>query len=171
MGKREAASVAIKLMGVWILIKSVGYLPFSVGGAIGVGQTGAEGFWWAVLWYVLIAVVSLGWGLVIVLFSDKVAGWLIKEDKTIVGVCTINKSDVLTVGFTMMGLFLVVTDIPNLIFKVAEYYQIRSNYENTAPRGISETVHMFGPAIQIGLGVWLFAGSRGLVKLWERIRT
>jgi len=41
MSKREIAGLAIKLMGVWMLIKSVGYLPYSVGGAIGIEQAGA----------------------------------------------------------------------------------------------------------------------------------
>ena len=26
------------------------------------------------------------------------------------------------------------------------------------------------PAVQIGLGIWLFAGSKGIVKLWKKIR-
>jgi len=71
----------------------------------------------------------------------------------------------------MIGLFLIVTAIPDLIFKVSHYFVLRSSYENMAHPGISETVHLFAPAIQIALGVWLFTGSGGLVKLWQRIRT
>jgi hypothetical protein len=169
MSKREVAGLAIKLMGVWILITVLVYLPISIGGVIGIEHRGGTGLWMA-LWYLLPSIVSLGWGVLIALFSEKIAGWLIKEDKAMGSVGAIQTRDVLTVGFTIMGLFLIVTDIPDLIFRVAQYFQMRNNYENMGRPGVSETIHMFGPVIQIALGVWLFAGSRGIVKLWERIR-
>jgi hypothetical protein len=102
-----------------------------------------------------------------IIFSEKCSGWLIRDDKTIELSGALQKSDILIVAFTIIGLYLVVKGIPNLIVQLTQL-QIRANYSQSSE--ISQAAYLIAPVVQIALGVWLFAGARGIAAFWERIR-
>ncbi|MBL7215099.1 MAG: hypothetical protein ISS71_05425 [Phycisphaerae bacterium] len=181
MTKREIASLVIKLMGVFILIKSIAYVPMTFSGLFTIWRPGVEnsGFGWAILLGVIVLVLSVAavvFSLSIIIFSDKVAARLIKEDndKFVEVGNLVNKEDVMLVVFSCIGLYLIVTAIPSLIVYT---HSILTFYKSCAGRpvypsgGWYQFSRLIAPVVQIGLGVWLFAGSKGLVKLWHKIRS
>ncbi|MEN8127186.1 MAG: hypothetical protein ABFR90_05185 [Planctomycetota bacterium] len=84
MTKREIASLAIKLMGVFILIKTLTYIPTSLSVSFNVWQTAqveiAEKVMYTVM-SVSFAVIPVVFALLIIVFSDKVSAWLIREQE------------------------------------------------------------------------------------------
>jgi len=102
MTKREIASLAIKLMGVFILIKSISYTPMVFSGIFSIWRPTVDksGIAWAVLLTVIsliLSAVAVAVSLLVIVFSDKVAAWLIKEeqDKLVAIGGSVSKEDVM----------------------------------------------------------------------------
>ena len=178
MTKREIASLVIKLMGVFVLLKSISYVPMVLSGMFSVWQTpDRSGAVWVVLIAVITVIVSaipLMWGLLIIVLSDKVAGWLIKDDKAAEITGSMNKEDVMLVVCSCIGLYLIVTAFPRLIVDCSRFFAIRragSDWAAYLSSGFNRTLNLMAPVVQIALGVWLFAGAKGIVKLWKKIRS
>ena len=121
----------------------------------------------------VMAAIPLAWGLFIIVRSDKCAAWLVRDDKTVEIGSSINKEDVLLVVFSCIGLYLIVTAFPNLLLNIPQFFAVRkagSDYFAYTSGGLYKTLRLAAPVVQIALGVWLFVGSRGIVKLWKKIR-
>lgn len=114
MTKREIASLAIKLMGVFILIKAIAYVPMAFSGLFSAWRTvegpGLFTMVMPALMALFFAVIPLAWSLFIIVLSDKVATWLIEEtENTCLEVgALVNKEDVMIVVCSCIGLYLAV---------------------------------------------------------------
>jgi hypothetical protein len=178
MNKREIASLAIKLMGVFILLKSIAYVPMTLSvlfrSVLTAEGTGVLETMFAVAMSIVAAGVPLIFSLMIISLSDKAAARLIKDDQTIEKPdVSINKDDVMLVAISCIGLYFIIAATPMLIRGLGMYPMY--------PRGGMDyfgltrfwtiAKQLIAPAVQIGLGIWLFAGSKGIVKLWKKIRS
>jgi hypothetical protein len=148
MTRREIASLAIKLMGVFVLLKSIAFVPM----------------------------VFSGMFVLVIVLSDKAAVWLIKEDNSIENTNTsISKEDVMVIAVSCIGLYFIVAAMPMLItafLNNAVYMRRQMGSPFIGPSGLMNIFrNLIAPAVQIALGVWLFAGSKGIVKFWKRIRS
>ncbi|MCE5186209.1 MAG: hypothetical protein LLF76_08810 [Planctomycetaceae bacterium] len=172
MTKREIASLTIKLMGVWMLIKALSYLPMSITQIVSLREIATRGILFAACWTVGLAALAVIWAAVIILFSNRFAKWLIKDNQTVELNGPINKRDVLTVAFACIGLFLIVTAMPTLLNSATLYFLLRRIEEGYGEQSANQRwiAATFSELIQIGLGVWLFAGSQGIARFWENIR-
>ena len=160
MTKREIASLVIKLMGVFILIRSISSVP-----VVFYAWRPSENIDLLQSVFMLLLLIIIP--LVIIRLADKIAMWLIK-DNTFAGIIdsSISKNDVMVMAFSCMGLYFIVVSIPSLIINLSFYFRLSaSSFWQNAFRTL------IAPAAQIGLGIWLFAGSRGIVKLWKKIRS
>lgn len=173
MSKREIASLAIKLIGVFLVITCLGYLPMfflSLGGLFD-----GSGFWAQIL-LVLGSLASLVFGIMVIVFSDKIAAWLIREDNVCVatGVGAMTKDDVMLIAFTCIGLYIAVTAFPQLLYALSNFIRFpvfeRQNFSGGFRSARSLTA-LIAPIVKLCLGVWLFVGSRGVVRLWHKIRS
>jgi len=180
MTKREIASLAIKLMGVFILLKMIAYIPMTLSGLFYQGKSSEfPDFLFMLFLMLFIFGVSLVWALFIIARSDLITAWLLKNDKTVanaeIGVCSsIDKKDVMIITCSCIGLYLIVTSVPNLVIYISEIFAMRragGDYVTYTSGGLYKFSRIIAPTIQIGLGIWLFAGSRGIVKLWKKIRS
>lgn len=179
MAKREIVSLVIKLMGVFILIKTLAYVPMSLVNLFSVWQTSQTEITEKTLFTIMaffLALIPIVFALLIIVLSDKVAAWLIKEreDKIVEFSDSIQKEDVMLVVFTCFGLYLIVTAFPNLILYLFHYLTLRrsgGDYVSYTSGGLYNFSRIIAPIAQLILGVWLFIGSRGIVKLWRKIRS
>jgi len=170
MTKREIASLAIKLMGVFILLKSIAYMPSVFSVMFSVMRT--EGVLFAisiVLISIFMAVIPLAWSILVIVFSDKAAAWLIKEDNAIANSGTlISKDDVMVIAISCIGLYFIVNTTPRFIHALIA---IRTYPHTPFPNILNVGRELIAPAVQIALGVWLFVGSKGIAKFWKKIRS
>ncbi len=177
MTKREIASLAIKLMGVFILLKSIAYVPMAFWATLSTMPSEAE--WLFRIFMVMMSVAAAGiplvWSLLIIFLSDKVASWLIKDDNSIENASTtISKGDVMVIAISCIGLYFIVAAAPMFIRVLMNISIFHRHTES--PFVGSSTVFNIGkqliaPAVQIALGVWLFVGSKGIAKFWKKIRS
>jgi hypothetical protein len=172
MTKREIASLVIKLMGVFILIRSLLYMPMTFGNVFTVGWQD-RGEWIGTLFLLgFLSVLPPVFSLAIIILSDKLAEWLIKDDHPIELPGSVRKEDVMLVVFTCVGLYLIVTAIPTLIVYLSNFLMFhRARNGVSYSGGFYNAYRLVAPVVQIALGVWLFVGSSGLVKLWKKIRS
>ena len=120
--------------------------------------------------------IPLAWSLFIIVCSDKVAGWLIKEDedKSIEINNSVSKDDVMLVVCSCIGLYLIVTAFPNLILHVSQFFTVRRAGSDSVAYfsgGTYKALRLVAPIAQIALGIWLFAGAKGIIKFWKKIRS
>jgi len=177
MTKREITSLAIKLMGVFILFKSVATVPLAFIGPLSMGSS--EESWlfrfFMLLMSVVAAVIPLVFSVLVIIFSDRAAAWLIKEDNAIENTSTsISKDDVMMIAIGCIGLYFIVAAAPMFIHTLVRF-TIRHQYAGSQFTG-TQSIFTIGrefiaPAVQIALGVWLFVGSKGIVKIWKKIRS
>jgi len=177
MTKREIASLVLKLMGVFILLKTIGYVPTVFGVLFTTGRynsnAGFASLALQVMGMLLLLAFALGWAVLIIVLSDKFAKWLIKEDKSLEIAHPISKEDVMVVAVSCIGLYLIVAAIPSIMHHLYNFLLLHrpdGNYPPYWSGGFSRILTLISPLVQIALGVWLFSGSRGIVKLWKRIR-
>lgn len=176
MSKREIASLAIKLMGVFILLKGISYVPYMISNIATAARLPSGGWIGDAAWAVFLAAIPLAWALVVIIFSGKIAEWLIKsdDDKPIQAQSAITKDDVMLVAFTCIGLYLIVVGFPDLIIRISQFLIVNraggGYYADSTGRAY-RLMLLLAPVAQIAIGIWLFAGSNGIVKLWHKIRS
>lgn len=177
MSKREIASLTIKLMGVFILLKSIGWVPMAF--ISQVNLMNSEGSWlfrfFMLMLSVAAAVIPLVFSILVIILSDKAAAWLIKEDKSIANTSSsINKDDVMVIVISCIGLYFIVASAPMFICALMNFTILHRHASSpfVGPHSIFNVgKQLIAPAVQIALGVWLFAGSKGIVNLWKKIRS
>ena len=176
MTKREIASLAIKLMGVFILLKSIAYMPMAYSGIIYAARShdnsGLLDMAFLVMMSTGMAVIPLGWSILVVVFSDKAAAWLIKEDNSIENTSgSITKDDVMMIAVSCIGLYFIIAAAPMLV-RDAVYMRGQMGSPFIGPSGLMKFFrNLIAPGVQIAAGVWLFVGSKGIVNLWKKIRS
>jgi hypothetical protein len=176
MTKREIASLAIKLMGVFILLKSIAYVPQVLGMMFSVMRTEELLFAISIVMIsITMAVIPLAWSLLVIIFSDKAAAWLIKEDNSIENTSSsISKDDVMVVAISCIGLYFIVAAAPVFIHALMNIsiFHRQAGSPFVGPSSIFNVgKQLIAPGVQVAIGLCLFAGSKGIVKLWKKIRS
>ena len=180
MTKREIASLTIKLMGVFILLKTITYMPMAFSSVFCMIRSGnGTGILQTVFLVMLsigMAVIPLAFSILVIALSDKAAAWLIKTDNTVEATGdSMTKGDVMTVAVSCIGLYFIVSAAPAMLQALMNN-AIQMRQQMGVPFvSPSRMMHLFrnliAPAVQLGLGIWLFAGSNGIFKLWKKIRS
>ena len=179
MTKREIASLAIKLMGVFILLKSIAYIPMAYSGVFYAFQGHGEDLLqtlFMIMMSTATAMIPLAFSVLIIIFSDKVAARLIKDDNAVEATGgSISKDEVMVIAVSCLGLYFIITAAPMLVRALlnnAAHMRQQIGIPFVNPSGIRNLFrNLIVPAVQVGLGIWLFAGSKGIVKLWKKIRS
>ena len=69
-------------------------------------------------------------------------------------------------AFALLGIYLVFQSLPPVISAIATYY-----LKQAQGASLQFTSHYFiGSLVKAGLGVWLFVGSRGFVKIFRKLQ-
>lgn len=174
MTTRETGSLVLKLIGIFFLIRSLFYLPITISSLFGVGWQDRGEWIGTLLFAMFLSAIPLLLSLCIIIFSEAIAGRLIKNNEPVDVPGPFLKEDVMVVVFSCVGLYLIVTGIPDFI-QIFSNLLIFNRYNSDAMsypyRCFYQLSRLIAPVVQIGLGVWLFVGSKGLVKLWHKIRS
>jgi hypothetical protein len=180
MTKREIASLAIKLMGVFILLKSIVYIPMSYSGVFyafqGHTKPGLLNTLFMIMMSTGIALIPVAFSIFIILFSNKAAEWLIKEDAPLEQPHTpVSKGEIMSIAISCLGLYFIIAAVPQVISGLLNGFSVINRQTATWFTGPYRLMNvcrqMIAPAVQMGLGVWLFLGSKGIIKIWKKFRS
>ena len=178
MTKREITSLVIKLMGVFILLKSIAYVPMAYSGMFYAMQShdnaGLLRTAFLLMMSTGMAVIPLVFSVLVIVLSDKAATWLIKKDDNVETTGgSITKDDVMVIAFSCIGLFFIVAAMPMFVQALMNFTVLhrRAGSPFVGPSDLMNIFrNLIAPGVQVAIGLWLFVGSEGLVKLWKKIR-
>ena len=85
---------------------------------------------------------------------------------------SISSKEIQAIAFSVLGLWVLTTSLPNLVQILTRYVVIKANSELAIDDKytIYSISHSASLVLKIGLGLYLFLGSNGLVNLWHRFQ-
>ena len=167
MTKKEIVSLSLKLAGIYCLIMSISYLSFtSMGVAAALRRES--------LWHMLTSITSFVSLLLpftpfvllllfaaYLIFSRKLpsrmaSSIIIQEEEA----TSFTFQDIQMLAFSIIGVWLLSSAIPRLFATIVRMIELQS-----ASYIISQ---MVTGVLKVALGIYLFLGGKGLVRLWQK---
>ncbi len=169
MDARKTTSLALKLIGIYILVERLDYLwmyaqifyasrfGYPPGGETTVVRLLMLG---TLLVYFIVCIL-------LIVKSDVIARWLVSESDNAEVTTGLDADTLQTIAFVTIGVVLLAAAIPRFVQFCASYLFLKSE------TGISYPNYgqLVGPAVQAAIGAALFLGAEGLVRIWHRLRT
>ena len=177
MTKHQIASLTIKLMGAFILIKAISAVPIAISSLYSAWSRrdpsqGSVDFIMMCSSTMLLAVLPFAGGFLVIVLSDTFAKWLTKdfEETSLEVTGGIQTQDVMVVAVSCLGLYFALDAIPNLISNSAHSFILRSQVPHLSNNSY-QIIRIIALLFQAGIGIFMFIGSSGIVKFWKKIRS
>lgn len=174
MNARKTASLALKLMGTYILVQHIGLIAVVEGNIRrGIESRGGQ----MDLVSILMSLAILGTPLlsiVIIWKSNRIARWMVPEEQAAIST-NANASSIQSIAFSAIGLLLAAQAIPGVASAAAQYLSYRHMAFQGQVPGLGMIYHnlyvqLAATVTKFVMGVVLFLQADGLVKLWKRLR-
>ena len=164
VSKREIASLACKILGIYITIQGINVLSsmvLFVSTSAAPNQMAHESFT-----NIIFSLVYILFGILLWFFSDKLSPIMVKGETHSKEVPGIEISDIQRVAFSVLGLYFIGSSLPRLIFTlISSMRGLPNSYTGFTLLASVEIITEF----TIGLGIFL--GSQGLVNFLNNMRT
>ena len=153
MNPRNAAEIALGLAGIWLIVSRLPELGVSLVASI----KNPDG---SVPWFVLVHLgIMIGCGLGLVFLRHRIAAWLVPMPQpdfkgSVAGLQA--------AAFSVVGLFLLAQGMAEFLARLTV---------SGSDAGVSSAERFAGPLAQIVVGLAIFLGTRGLVGIWQSLRT
>ena len=162
MSKREIASLACKILGIYIIIQGINIFSSII---LLVSTTPSDEMVPGIFINIIFSLVYILFGVLLWFFSDRLSAIMVlggnhsKED------LGIEVSDIQRVAFSVLGLYFIGSSLPNLVFILTSSMRELPNSFTGLLLGSVGVITKF----IIGLGIFL--GSQGLVNFLNNMRT
>ena len=173
MTKRDIAILSLKLMAIYAIflaIKNSGYI-ISFLGEVLKGNLSFISSCVAIVASVVPFIFYCFCAFLLWKYSDALAVGITRDMDTQDSSCAISKTDVQLIAFSIIGLYVLVSGVPNMI---AHLVQLVDLYISQSKTGIMPTRQLSGlwsyfiaDMFQIVFGLWLFISPSALVRLWH----
>jgi hypothetical protein len=176
MTKKEIVSLSLKLAGIYCLIMAITHLSYTIQSVVYLFRQ--EDIWsiqisinsFVSLLLILIPFVLLPLFGFYLFFSDKLpskmASLMTQEEKT----SSFTFQDIQALSFSIIGVWLLSSVIPafiQLIVQIMIYH--RTSFQSISPLRDSIYIsHIIAAVLKIALGIYLFSGGKGLIRLWQK---
>jgi uncharacterized membrane protein len=169
MNARHTASLVLKLIGIFTLIKYLGYLPMVLSAFNLITSSGPSrldtfvGIAISAGTPLLYLIVSI----LIIVKSDAIAERIAQDEQVMIA-SGIDADTIQTLAFCILGLVLLTGAVPKLAQLGTNYFMLR----RMPNRGVSYTLYgqLIGTVLQIIIGFFLFLQADGLTGLWKKLR-
>jgi len=177
MTKREVASLAFTIAGIYALIQAIPMVPslvswFGMMRGIAESTESAKTGQWALVTVAMMLPLAglLLVGYLFIAHGGKFAARMFPDEDTAPGTKA-SVGGLQAVAFSVVGVLVVAMALPRLLNAVGFLANV---YARTPPpERIPWTpwTGLLAGVVQLGLGVGLFFGGRGLANYWQRLRT
>ncbi len=174
MTKKEIVSLSLKLAGIYCLIMSISYLSFVIMSARSALRKDFLYMLISITPFVLLLlsitpfVLLLLFGVYLIFSSklpSKMASSIIQEEKT----TSFTFQDIQVLAFSIIGVWLISSAIPTFIQAILHITVLYLSSQQSVPvYSISQIV---ASVLKLALGIYLFSGSKGLAKLWQKLQS
>ena len=167
MTKRDVVTLAVKILGVYSAVAFIFYIPQLMGFFGFFTSEGGPGFW---VWFLIVLDITL-YGLMawyLITRADVVGSWVYPEDEPPTAVFTLDKEIALQIAVMGIGVYLLargVTEFPGAVISIS----FKARY--AGPGGLVDAwTVVLRVVLEIGIGLGLTLGPRGLMRVIERLR-
>jgi hypothetical protein len=105
-------------------------------------------------------------------FADKAAMAIVKGESECIEHHQADYNKIAIITFTLAGLFVLLKAVPDLVRIIIHHNLMLSshlNYKETSSY-IDSLSRIIGEIVQVGLGIWLLIGSKGIFKAIKSLR-
>jgi hypothetical protein len=176
MTKREVASLALKLLGIYAFILAISsFHSMMISLAIGAQYTGTTShdstffLLAAGSGIPLLLLIFLGWYLIAA--SERLSKGLFPQEVGEDKISALSSEDAQTIAFSVVGLLLLTKAVPNLfrvMLRISSALQYKTLSATVIKTGIIQSSVVV--VVQLALGLYLFLGSKGLSGLWHKLQ-
>jgi len=160
MKSRDVASLAFKIMGIFVLLAVVG--PVLMGIIYFICMSNNLEISLPIVLYVIKGVViPLGIGLALILANDKIAKLIYRNNDDIEVSCTVR--EIYAIALACIGIWLICSALDNLINNIISSYYTFAESQRILWGAL------IGNVIRAVIGTILFLQRRGLATLWEKL--
>ncbi|ODA41337.1 hypothetical protein [Desulfosporosinus sp. BG] len=161
MNKQEIASLACKILGIYIIIQGINVLSSVLFVSIATPKLVAQ----ENLVNIIFSLVYILFGVLLWIFSDKLSGIMVSRGTTSKESAGLAVGDVQRVAFSVLGLYYIGSSLPRLVSTLMSSMRgLPDSFTGFTLRGSMGTITEF----TVGLGIFL--GSQGLVNFLNSIR-
>jgi len=161
VNKREIASLACKILGIFFIIQGTNVLSLTLSVAA-TSPIAHESFF-----NVIFSLIYILFGVLLWFLSDKLSAIMVAREIHSNEGSGIQISDIQRIAFSVLGLFFLGNSVPRLVSTLTNgYFMSGSAYSVT--RLVLEAG---GTVVQLIIGLGIFLGSQGLVNFLNNIRT
>ena len=176
MTKKEIVSLSLMLAGIYCLIMAINHLSYVI-------QSIASLFRQEDFWSILISInfivsllLLLTPFLLLLLFGfylffsdklpSKMASSMTQEEKTE----SFSLQDIQILAFSIIGVWLLSEAVPTFIRLIVQITFILPTYQKsvTVFQNSAYISHIVAAVLKIALGIYLFSGGKGLIRLWQK---
>ncbi len=169
MTKKEIISLSLKLAGIYCLIMAISHFCYAIPSLVILGR---RGFWSMLLLLSLTPFVLLLLFGAYLIFSSKLpskmASSMIQEEKT----TCFTFQDIQVLAFSIIGVWLISCAIPYFIYATVRIVEHSTSQQSVPVFRDSNIISQIVTAVlKLALGIYLFSGSKGLAKLWQKLQS
>ena len=163
MSKREIASLACKILGIYLIILGINVF-FNVFSFSMVMQNNMA---YEIILNIIYPLMYILFGVLLWFLSDRLSVIMVKGETYSNEGFDTKASDIQRISFSVLGLFFLGSSLPNLVSTIAKIYSTSElpDYTTRLLLGAGGAITQF----IVGLGIFL--GSQGLVNFLYTIRT
>ena len=172
MNKDEIVTLSLKLTGIYCLILLITNSSIFLGNFISViGSRTLEGFLMAIFFSFIPFVLFLLLSYVLLFKTTNLTKKMLPLEMASES-RSITSREIQALAFSIIGVWVLASTIPNLIQTLTHYSMLKANPESimSAKLNISSKTHLIGLFIKLIIGLYLFFSSTGLVNLWHKLQ-
>lgn len=165
MRKEQIAALAIRLFAIFLVIQALrqaaGLIPYLADSAtvrVGLGVV-------LVSTLVPVAIAVFLWLLPLTIATKLIPGFKVEEPRS-----TLTATEIASVVFPILGLWVLTDAIPDTFYWVTFAYIVKSSdlgRPELSPENIGNVV---ATVVELLIGFWLLLGSKGALGLFKRLR-
>ena len=164
MTKREIFAVALKLFGIYLLVRSIESLRSIAYFLVATLTRGPQGAWFF-LGDLLPLMLYIGGSFCLIKWAAPIAGKLSGKEEAPEVKAVVEKDSLQQIAFSAVGIFIIAAALPRISQTVATFSVQWSELER-----LRIWAAIVGLALQLAIGLFLFFGSKGLAGILKKLK-
>jgi len=166
MNKNDFLALAIRLFGIFLLVAIIRDSSAFIFTLMTIGEGNSS---WLLVSSIIISLFVLG-TLILIKFPLTIAGKLMPKCDAKEQIISFDKDDVQYVGFTLIGLFLLVRALPDVFYWASFTYQTSVVTDPPISLTAKDISNIISTAFEIIIGLIVLFGAKGLQNIIYKIR-
>ena len=175
MTTRDAARIGIRLLGLYGVVFAIGQLQLVWMLMASVARTAdGDGTYTPAMLSAFSLIFSFAFAAFLLIRADSLARWLVPTtaEQEPEQSASITPEDAQAVGFSILGLFFVLTSLPRALQSLSQLSAAMAAFNSGQSLQIvlARLPRVVGQFLQLILGVLLFFQARALARMWHALR-